>query len=204
MEKIDWNAHYKALYSPSASKAQIIDVPVMNFLMIDGQGDPNTSPLYQQALEVLYNLAYTLKFNLKKAGIADYRVMPLEGLWWASDMNVFSVEDKSAWQWTMMIAQPEVVTPDHVAAAFDAARQKKSLALLDQVRFEAYKEGLCAQVLHLGPYSAEGPTVARLHAFIAENSYQLCGKHHEIYIGDPRRSAPEKLRTILRQPIEPA
>jgi hypothetical protein len=170
--------------------------------MIDGRGDPNTAPAYADAVQALYSVAYTIRFALKRRPDAvDAPVMPLEGLWWMPDMATFSTEDKSQWNWTMMIVVPEQVTAQVVEGARSAAATKKPLASLGRVRRERYAEGRCAQVLHVGPYSAEGPTVAALHGFIAEHGYVLAGKHHEIYLGDPRRSAPEKLRTIVRQPV---
>jgi hypothetical protein len=145
-------------------------------------------------------VAYGLKFALKKRGAEDYAVMPLEGLWWSDDMATFSVGRKDDWRWTMMIAQPVDAPPDLLAAVVaDVARKKTPAA--QQVRLETYHEGLAAQIMHLGPYAAEGPTIARLHAFIAGQGYQRAGKHHEIYLGDPNRTAPERLRTVLRQPI---
>jgi hypothetical protein len=133
----------------------------------------------------------------------DYAVFPLEGLWWAEDMNQFSVEDKGAWLWTMMIAQPQGVTPEWVEQARAAALKKKGIQLLEQVRFERYDEGLSAQIMHTGPFSAEGPTVERLHNFIEINGYELAKKHHEIYLSDFRKAAPEKLKTVIRQPAKP-
>ena len=176
----------------------------MPFLMIDGAGNPNTSQEYQQAVEALYAVAYALKFLLKKEQGIDYAVMPLEGLWWAPDMREFSVEHKETWLWTMLIAQPQEVT----AALFERAREqvqrKKSSPALAKLRLEPFQEGLAAQIMHLGPYAAEAPTIARLHAFIREQGYAFDGsrqKHHEIYLSDPRRSAPEKMRTVIRQPM---
>lgn len=194
----------KDLYK-ARDQAEWVDVPAMNFLMIDGEGDPNTSQTYKEALEALYALSYTLKFALKKAQGLDYRVGPLEGLWWADDMAEFSTERKGDWKWTMMIAQPEAVTPAWLEQAKEEVRRKKNLPALDRVRLELFHEGLAAQILHIGPYSAEGPTIRKLHEFIRAQGYTLDGtkkKHHEIYMGDPRRAAPEKWRTILRQPVE--
>lgn len=194
------------LYRPSAKDVTVVEVPAMPFLMIDGAGNPNTSPEYQQAVASLYGVAYALKLLLKKEQGVDYAVMPLEGLWWAPDMRAFSAEHKEGWLWTMMIAQPEEVTP----ALFERAReqvQREKPALspaLVKVRLEAFQEGLAAQILHLGPYAAEGPTIAGLHAFIRARGYTFDGaqqKHHEIYLSDPRRTAPEKLKTVLRQPM---
>ncbi len=201
MKKIDLKKDLKHLYRPSAREVSVVDVPPMNFLMIDGAGDPNTSPEYQQAIEALYSLSYTLKFRIKKSAGPDYVVMPLEGLWWTDDPSQFSMDDKGIWQWTAMIVQPDFVTAGMVAEALEEVREKKGLAGLDRARFEAYDEGLSAQIMHIGPYDAEGPTMARLHRFIQDNGGELHGKHHEIYLSDPRRAAPEKLKTVLRQPF---
>jgi hypothetical protein len=203
LETLDLRKTLKEFYAPSAKAFALVDVPSLPFIMIDGSGDPNTSPAYAEALEALYSVAYGLKFGLKKAGVADWSVMPLEGLWWADDMHAFtSAGEREAWQWTMMIAQPAVVTAEHIEQVIAAARKKKDLPALDRLRLETYAEGPAAQIMYYGPYSGEGPTIERLHAWIAEQGYALRGKHHEIYLGDPRRSAPEKLKTIIRQPVE--
>ena len=175
----------------------------MNFLMIDGCGDPNTSQEYAEAVRALYALAYALKFKVKKSAAGlDYMVMPLEGLWWADDFSNFKAGNKDTWKWTMMILQPEVVTAKLFAEALPEVEKKKGLAALSKVRFESYHEGLSAQILHIGPYADEEPTVAKLHGFISDGGHQLRGKHHEIYLGDPRKSAPAKLQTVIRQPMQ--
>jgi len=192
------------LYRASARGPELVNVSEIAFIMIDGRGDPNTSTEYKDAIEALYGLSYTLKFDLRKELGLNYRVGALEGLWWADDMADFAMEHKSNYRWTAMIAQPDAVTPDRFARARDEIGRKKTLAALGSARLERFGEGLCAQVLHVGPYSAEGPTIARLHAYIREIGGQFDGrrqKHHEIYLGDPRRTAPEKWRTIIRQPI---
>lgn len=201
MQTIDLKKELKLLYAALPGKCMLIEVPPLNFLMIDGTGNPNTAPEYAEAVQALYTLAYTIKFSLKKAGIADYPVMASEGLWWMEDMTRFSVERKDDWLWTMMIMQPDVVTPQVVEAARAEAKKKKPSPALDRVRLERYAEGLSAQIMHIGPYSAEAPTIQHLHGFIAESGYQRRGKHHEVYLGDPRRTAPEKLKTIIRQPV---
>ncbi len=181
---------------------RLVDVPELTFLMVDGRGDPNTAPAYRHALETLYPLSYALKSAVTKAGGPTHKVGPLEGLWWARDMGAFfEVVDRAAWEWTMMIRQPGTVMADLVERVSAEVGAKKHLPALDLVRFGALTEGRAAQVLHVGPYPAEGPTIARLHAFVAEQGLHLAGKHHEIYLGDPRRAAPEKLRTIIRQPV---
>jgi hypothetical protein len=195
------------LYQASASRVDLVEVPAIQFLMLDGRGDPNTSAAYRDAIEALYALSYGLKFALKKDAGFEYRVGPLEGLWWAEDMTTFSVGRKADWSWTMMVAQPDVVTPERFAAVRVAAERKKALPALPMVRLERFEEGLCAQLLHVGPFSAEGPTIERLHTFIREHGYHFDGrqqKHHEIYLSDIRRAAVAKWRTIIRQPIVPA
>jgi hypothetical protein len=201
MEKIDFKKHYKNLYQTSAKEVVRLEVPPLNYFMIDGEGDPNTSPAYAAAVEALFTLSYTLKFMIKKGELAiDYGVMPLEGLWWADDMASFSVDNKADWKWTMMIMQPEFITRDLVDKAIAEVARKKQLAALSKIRFEAFNEGLCAQLLHIGPFSEEGPSVAKIHAYIETNG-ALAGKHHEIYLSDIRRAAPEKWKTIIRQPM---
>lgn len=201
MIKIDFKKELKHLYRPSAKKFSIVDVPAMQFLMIDGQGDPNTAQAYTDAIEALYAVAYTLKFASKKHLMRDFTVMPLEGLWWVEDMSDFSAQDKDAWLWTAMIMQPDWIDGTMAEAAKEIAGGKKNLPALCKLRFESNTEGLAAQILYIGPYADEGPTIARLHAFIAENGYQPTGKHHEIYLSDPRRAAPDKLKTVIRQPM---
>jgi hypothetical protein len=202
MPKIDLKKELRHLYNPSAREVVVVDVPPMNFLMIDGRGDPNTAQEYQDAIEPLYAVSYTLKFMIKKSGTAiDYAVMPLEGLWWTDDMSQFSVENKDIWQWTAMVMQPEYVTKDLFTEALTQVEKKKNPPALSKIRFESFHEGLSAQVMHIGPYAAEGPTVEKLHDFIKENGYELSGKHHEIYLTDPRKSAPDKMRTVIRQPV---
>jgi hypothetical protein len=185
----------------SAKKPEIVDVPPMNFLMVDGAGDPNTSQTYHDALEALYALSYTLKFTLKKADGADYRVAPLEGLWWSEEMAAFLSGERARWQWTMMIAQPSPVTESRVVQAIEEVRRKKNPVALPLVRFASYHEGLAAQIMHIGPYATEAPTIQRLHEFIHGEGGVLQHKHHEIYLGDPRRTAPERLKTVIRQPF---
>ncbi|WP_367321830.1 GyrI-like domain-containing protein [Streptomyces sp. HUAS ZL42] len=202
MPALDLLKDLKDIYRPPVGKPVLAEIPEQNFLMIDGTGDPNTSPDYRAAVEALYTASYALKFAVKRGPSGfDYKVMPLEGLWWTPDMAEFSVDRKQDWQWTMMIAQPPAVTADLVTRALADPKHLKKAEALPRLRFEPFAEGLVAQVMHIGPYAAEGPTIAALHAFIAEQGYALSGKHHEIYLGDPRRTAPERLRTALRQPI---
>jgi len=202
MEKIDHYDLLKHLYQPSAKAVARVDVPPMNFIMIDGEGDPNTSQEYKDAIQALYSVAYTVKFILKKGPLAvDFRVMPLEGLWWADDMGDFLASNKANWKWTMMIMQPDLVTREMVEEGMKSA-SKKGLASLHKVRFEVFDEGTSAQLLHIGPFSAEGPNIQKVHAYIQEHGY-LRGRHHEIYLSDINRTAPEKWKTIIRQPFDP-
>jgi hypothetical protein len=202
MQKIDFKKRLKQLYSAPAKAPVIVDVPPMNFIMIDGTGDPNTSAEFQQAVEALFATSYTLKFMIKKGPLAiDYGVMPLEGVWWADDMASFTAGDKASWKWTLMIMQPEYVTAGLFEQALEQTRGKKALPAFDQLLFQSLHEGLCAQVLHIGSFSEEGPTVERLHRFVHDNGYGRNGRHREIYLSDLRRAAPEKLKTIIRQPI---
>ncbi len=202
MPKIDFKKELKHLYKPSAKEVVLVDVPPMNFLMIDGRGDPNTAQEYKDAIEALYAVSYALKFMIKRgeAGI-DYTVMPLEGLWWTDDMSQFSADNKDIWKWTAMIMQPEYVTGHLVDAALQEVERKKNPPALSKIRFETLHEGLAVQIMHIGPWSAEEPSIERLHAFAKENGYELRGKHHEIYLSDLRRTAPERLKTVVRQPV---
>jgi hypothetical protein len=204
MSKVDFKKELKHLYQPSAKAFQLVDVPPMNFLMIDGHGDPNTAQSYANAVEALYAVAYKLKFTSKKETGRDYVVPPLEGLWWAEDMATFTVSrDKSAWDWTMMIMTPDWVTQPMFAEAAEAVGRSKDLPALEKIRLEPYHEGLSVQILHIGSFEDEGPTISRLHQeYMPQNGLEENGKHHEIYLSDPRRVAPEKLKTILRQPVK--
>jgi hypothetical protein len=203
MSKVDFKKEWKHLYRPSAKAFTVVEVPPMQYLMADGHGDPNTAQAYQEAVEALYAVAYKLKFMSKRQLGKDYVVPPLEGLWWAEDMDAFTVDrDKSAWDWTMMIMQPAWITPEMFAEALRQVEAAKGLPALPLLRLETYHEGPSVQILHLGSYDDEGPVLQRMHAeFIPQSGYEMAGKHHEIYLSDPRRVAPEKLRTVLRQPV---
>jgi hypothetical protein len=209
VEKIDLRAQFKHLYSPSAKTAQIVDVPHFDFAMVDGMVPVDQvvaeSESFQQALEAVYGIAYSLKFmsKLDKQAPIDYTVMALEGLWWTA-AGVFDFEKKEDWLFTLMILQPEHITAEQFAEAKSQLKKKKDNPLLDQLRLESFHEGLCVQIMHLGPYSDEPATISRMRAYAQENGYHLRGVHHEIYLGDPRRAKPEKLRTILRHPVEKA
>jgi len=201
MQKIDYKKELKHLYRSSAKKVEVVEVPKMNFLMIDGDGGPN-HPTFQNAIEVLFPLSYTLKFMIKKSDIGiDYGVLPLEGLWWADDMSSFIKDKKDDWKWTLMIMQPELVKKEMVVKAIEEVRKKKNPVALPLVRFESFSEREVAQIMHIGPFSEEGPTVEKVHTFIENSSKQLSGKHHEIYLSDIRRTAPARLKTIIRQPM---
>jgi hypothetical protein len=201
MKKIDHKKELKQLYQASAKEVVEVDVPALKFLMVDGKGDPNTSKEYAEAVEALFSVSYTAKFMIKRAdGGKDYAVMPLEGLWWADDMSVFTANDKANWQWTMMIMQPSFVTMRVLDAAMAEVVRKKALPGVGRLRLESFAEGRCAQILHIGPFSEEGPTIERLHAFIDARA-GLAGKHHEIYLSDIRRADPKKWKTIIRQPM---
>jgi len=202
MEKIDLKKDLKHLYRPSAKEVVQVDVPTLRYLMIDGEGDPNTSPEYAQAIEALFSVSYTAKFMLKKGPQEiDYAVMPLEGLWWADDMESFATNDKAKWKWTAMIMQPSFVTDAVIEAAITEVLRKKKLPGVDMLRLENFSEGICAQIMHIGPFSEEGPTIARLHDFIDARTGRT-GKHHEIYLSDIRRADPKTWKTIIRQPMK--
>jgi hypothetical protein len=202
VSKIDFKKALKELYSPPR-KFVVVDVPEMQFLMVDGHGDPNVALEYQQALEAVYAVAYKIKFSSKKQLGKDYVVPPLEGLWWAADMETFTTaRDKSQWDWTMMIMTPDWISSEIFAEVFETVRKSKNPAALEKLRLESYHEGPSVQIMHIGSYDEEGPTIIEMHKdFLPQNGYRENGKHHEIYLGDPRRVAPEKLKTVLRQPV---
>ena len=201
MEKIDYRKQLKQLYQPSSKKVEFVEVPEMNFLMVDGEGNPNTAKSYKEAVEALYAVSYTLKFMVKKGNIGiDYGVMPLEGLWWMDDMSNFDPDNKDEWKWTSMMMQPELITEDLVKEAVEQVRKKKDPNALDRIRFTSFHEGKAAQLMHIGPFSEEGPNIEKVHNAIAANGFEKTGKHHEIYLSDIRRAAPEKWKTVIRQP----
>lgn len=201
MEKRDYKKALGPLYRASPKTPTLIDVPEMNFLMVDGRGSPE-SPAFSAAVEALFALAYALKFRIKKGGLEiDYGVMPLEGLWWADDYSVFKTGEKEDWIWTVMIMQPDLIDRPLVDEVANEVAAKKNPAALAKVRFDTYTEGEAAQITHIGPFSEEGPTIQRLHDFIGDSGHELDGKHHEIYLSDIRRAAPERWKTIIRQPV---
>ena len=202
MKKIDVKKQFPLLYRASGREVTEVEVPPLRFLMLDGAGDPNVSPEYALAVEALFSVSYVTKFAVKRGptGI-DYGVMPLEGLWWADDWSAFATMDKSKWKWTMMIHQPDFVPAETVQRAIEDVVRRKGLIAAKQLRLEEFREGRCAQILHVGPFSDEGPTIKKVHDFIAARSAKR-GKHHEIYLSDIRRAAPEKWKTIIRQPMQ--
>jgi hypothetical protein len=202
--KVDLKKELKHLYQPSAKEVVGVDVPAFRYLMIDGDGDPNTSKHYAEAVEALFSVSYAVKFVVKKGaqGI-DYTVMPLEGLWWSDDLSAFVSNDRSKWKWTMMIMQPDFVNEALIRTAIADVKRKKSPPAIEALRLESFTEGPCAQILHVGPFSEEGPTIQKVHDFIEARS-SLAGKHHEVYLSDIRRADPAKWKTIIRQPMSAA
>ena len=207
IKKLDLKKQYKHLYAPSARQVALVEVPEFNFVMVDGviQADetPENSQDYQNAMGALYGASYTLKFlsKLRKRNPIDYTVMALEGLWW-TDSGEFDFTKKEPWKYTVMMMQPEHITVEMLQEALEQLAKKRPNPALGRLRFERFREGLCVQIMHVGPYAEEPGTIAKMHAFAQENGYRLCGKHHEIYLGDPRRAKPEKRKTVLRHPIE--
>jgi hypothetical protein len=206
MEKLDLRKMLKPYYAPPASKIEVVQIPRFNFVMIDGaiepDASPGTSPLFQQVMQAMYGAAYTLKFMFKKRteNPIDYPVMALEGLWWVEE-GQFDIQQPGNWNYTMMILQPEQVTQADFAEALDQLKRKKPNPALERLRLEHFEEGLCVQAMHIGPYAEEPATIARMDAFALENGYQMHGKHHEIYLGNPMLADPAKLKTILRHPV---
>lgn len=202
MEKLDLLKQMKEFYSASSNTVNYLKIPSLNYLMIDGEGDPNTSQAYKDSVQALFSISYGLKFAVKKGKPSiDFKVMPLEGLWWIEDMTLFSVKSKGDWKWTMMILQPDLITREMVSEMQKMVVKKKGLVLAKNIQFQQYDEGDCVQILHLGPYSTEGDDVEKLHTVISENDFQRKGKHHEIYLNSPLKTAPDNLKTIIRQPF---
>ncbi len=208
MEKLDLRKQLKNLYQPPAKQPVLVEVPALQFATISGELEPDVagpgvSPVFHEAMQAMYGIAYTLKFASKKREVdaVDYPVMPLEGLWWV-ERGEFSFTERGNWCWKLMIMQPDHIDAAMFEDALTQVRKKRPSPALERVRLERFHEGLSAQVMHLGPYSEEQPTIERLHAFAEESGYKLRGDHHEIYLGDPRSAAPEKLKTVLRHPVE--
>ena len=200
MRTIDFRKNWGELYFPPADRVVAVRVPALSYAAVDGSGNPNTSASFREALEALFGVSYTARFALKGAGVAEYRVAPLEALWWNRPKGGFDPGRKGDWRWTAMIMQPDVVTPARFRAAVAQLRERRNPRALAKLRLERFQEGLAAQTMHIGPYSAEAPTIERVRTFIAQDGGVPQGKHHEIYLGDPRRSAPARLRTVVRQP----
>lgn len=205
MDKVDLKRTLRG-YRATRGRFEVLDLPDRAYLMIDGSGDPNTSPAFAEAIEALYPVAYKLKFGSSRQLGRDYVVPPLEGLWWSEDLEVFTIaRDTSRWRWTLLSLVPDWLDGDAVAAAVAEAGAKKAPARLDDVRLETLSEGRCVQTLHVGPFADEGPVLEELHhRFVPDNGLQLRGTHHEIYLSDFRKVAPDKQRTILRQPVAAA
>jgi hypothetical protein len=207
MEKIDLKKKYRHLYLPSAKKVSVVEVPEFNFVMLDGQLEPGQAPadsqVFQEALSALYGISFTLKFISKRReeNPVDYTVMALEGLWWVAS-GAFDLSKDEPWYFTLMMMQPDHITEAMYQQALAELKEKKPNPALDSLRFERFREGLCIQMMHIGPYAEEPRTLAKMRAFAEENGYRYRGKHHEIYIGDPRRAKPEKLKTVLRHQVE--
>ncbi|KAA9159837.1 winged helix DNA-binding protein [Amycolatopsis acidicola] len=203
VEKYDVKKVHRELYSPSSKGFSVVDVPELQYLAIDGRGDPNTSTTYANAVEALYGVAYTVKFASKNSLGRDFVVGPLEGLWRADDPAVFLARRKESWAWTMMISQPPWITEDLVQSAVADVVRKKENPAVAQIRLRRVAEGTCVQILHIGPYDDETPTLQRLHDdYLPAHGLTYNGDHHEIYLSDPRRTMPSKLRTVLRQPVK--
>lgn len=201
MDVFDIKKERKDLYAPRAGEFVVVDVPEFSFLMVDGRGNPNTAPAYRDAVEALYAVSYAVRFAAKKELGRVHVVGPLEGLWWAENPDVFRTRSKDDWSWTMMIHQPDWITAELVEAARVTAAKKKALPALGALRFERFAEGFSVQTLHVGSYDDEAPAIARMHEFAAGQGLALRGKHHEIYLGDPRKVGAAKLKTVLRQPV---
>lgn len=203
MENHDIKKVFPTLYAPKAGGWHIVDVPELQFLMADGEGDPNVVPAYPEAVQALYTLSYAVRAIAKRTLSRVHTVGPLEGLWRASDPGAFVRREKTSWQWTMMISQPDWITAEIFEEATGQV-QKKGVSGVERVRRESFAEGLSAQMLHVGAYDDEAPALARLHdEFMPSEGLTFNGDHHEVYLSDPRRVAPEKLRTVLRQPVAP-
>lgn len=203
MSKVDLKKKLKEFYRASTMKVGVVYVPEGKFITLIGRGAPG-GPAYKEALGALYSVAYTLKFKCKAEGM-DFSVMPLEGLWWWDDSTMASVSDappREEWNWKSMIRLPDFVSDEMVKMVKIEVKVKKGVEGVDKIKLETFQEGLSAQILHIGPYSEEEPTIKKLHGFIEENGYRMRGLHHEIYMSDPRRVPPERWKTIIRQPIE--
>ncbi len=201
-KKLDFRKEYPELYNPPSTKFMIIDVPDMKFFMIDGKGDPNTSQEFKDAIATLYPLSYGVKMPFKKKHTdKDYVVPPLEGLWYMENMAEFRMDNKQSWQWTLMMRVPDFIPDSDASDAIDVVKAKKNPPSIEKIRFEHFQEAKCVQIMYVGPFDAEPPTITKMHEWAKDQGYHLRGKHHEIYLSDLRRVEAERLKTILRQPI---
>jgi hypothetical protein len=199
-EKYDFKKAYKAFYGPKNSAFELIDVPPLRYLALDGQGSPESEE-FSLGIQSLYSTAYPLKFIARAATAKDYAIPPLEALWWADDYSAFTTNERNAWKWTLLSAVPEWVTPQHLYDAVTKA-QAKGICLSAQIEIRELSEGLSYQALYEGPFSDEGPVLAHLHEVVMpDNGYTFNGLHHETYLSDMRKTTPEKFKTILRQPV---
>lgn len=199
--KTDFKKVYGEFYSATTTPT-LVEVPGLSFLAVDGTGDPN-GPGYREALEALYGVSYAVRFALKRAGTVEYPVMPSQALWWGPEEHDHDITrlERSDWHWTVMIMQPPQVTPELVGEGIAATRRKRPSEALERLRVWDFAEGTAAQILHIGPYAEERPTIERLLAYVEGRGYQVSGRHHEIYLSHPHRTAPEKLKTIIRYPV---
>lgn len=209
MITLDLKKDLKHLYNPSAKQVSLVEVPRFNFAMVDGEIEPGCrpgdSPSFTQAISALYGISYTLKFMFKKREVepVDYPVMALEALWWFKDNGEYDFNNPTGWKWTAMILQPEVITAEVYAEGLAQLKKKrKGEPGIERMRFESFEEGLAVQIMHIGPYATEPESVAKMDTFAAEQGYRMRGRHHEIYLGDPMKADPSKLKTVLRHPVE--
>jgi hypothetical protein len=203
MEKVDFKVLYKDLYQPRRGVFSEVRIPKLTYLMVDGTGDPESSEEYHAAIGILYTLSFTLKFQSKKGLDRDYTVPPLEGLWWAEDIADFANDQRANWKWTAMMLLPSWITPAMMREGVRAASERSPELDFSKVRKESLAEGLCVQTMFVGPYAAEAPVIAELHGtYLPAHGLVPNGKHHEVYLSDPRRVAPDKLKTIIRQPVK--
>ena len=197
--KLELRKTMKGFYNPPTGEVILVELPPLKYVMVDGNGEPGGES-FQQAMGVLYNIAYTMKFRSKRLLKKDYDMMAPEGLWWMKGKKI-DMARRDKWLWTLMILVPDFVTPKMFSDAVAEVRSKKNPPGLDRARLETLDEGTSVQTMHIGPYSTEPESIARMGAYVKEHGYKMAGKHHEIYLGDPRRAAPSKLRTIIRHPV---
>jgi hypothetical protein len=203
MKKIDFKKELKEFYNPSSKLVSLINVPKRNFIMADGDGNPNTSKRFQECIEALFSVSYNLKFMIKKGNLQiDYGVMPLEGLWWCDDMKEFSTNNKEIWKWTIMIMQPDFITESMFEEAIRVVEKKKGITIINDLSFAPFTEGESIQMMHIGPFSTEADTLEKMNTLILTDRLIRSGKHHEIYLNDFRKISPEKMKTVLRQPVK--